>query len=245
MHSSSLHPLHSLTHHSPAPPNPIHHRQSLKPVSKLNELDPSMTMMTKATHAILPHETALPTKPPTIKTICHKFLPKPQHPNQTLAMFKTCQLGQNKMITSNTPNLPPTLSSPHNLATKSIFSTPPLSPLSCNLIQRLQQQLTITKALINCLSNMIPTKATNKPSSKNLFDLITDLPPINPMALLQSVYTSNFDYAQLYLQVLHTCDQYWSQPKSLDCLKTCSTHHSLSILLWSILQSTLHMQKFC
>jgi len=68
-HLSSSHPPHTHTHHSPAPPNPINHRRSPNPVNQLTDLDPSTNMMTTATQATLPKETALPNEPPTIKQL--------------------------------------------------------------------------------------------------------------------------------------------------------------------------------
>jgi len=92
------------------------------------------------------------------------------------------------------------------------------------------------------LSNMILIKATSKPSRKNLYNLIANLPPIDPKDLLTYVYSSNSEYVQLYVQALHNHNQYRSKPTSPDCIKTWSTHYLL-ILLRSILQSTRRYTK--
>ena len=199
-------------------------------------------MMTTATQAALPKETALLNKPLTIKHLFHQSLPQPQHPQQNSENVNlTAWTKQNDHIQC-TQTIPPTFSSPLDYATESNPSTPPSSSLSCKLMQRLWKQLMITKTMLNCLSNMISIKATSKPSRKNLYDLITNLPPIDPKDLLTYVYSSNSEYVQLYVQALHNHNQYRSKPTSPDCIKTWSTHYLL-ILLRSILQSTRRYTK--
>ncbi len=71
-------------------------------------------------------------------------------------------------------------------------------------MQSLWQQLKITQTLIDCLSSMILLDTTNHQSqttSKNLFDLITELPPMQPMVLLTNL--SHFLQETLFTSTIY------------------------------------------
>jgi len=242
MHPSSLHPSNSYTHHFPSYAatmlNPVCQCQSLYLVDKLNNLTPSSTTTSTATQTALPTEAALHPEPSIKLLPYHQAPPKSPNTQQNLGKVLTTQAWttRNVHILCTDP-IQSTLLPSLKLATKPIFSTPHPSLMPGQLMHRLWKELTFTMTLLDCLSNMILIDATsNQPSNPNFFELLTNLPQINPKALLANLSHIS-DPAKHCLQVPPTCNQYWHQPKSLECIKTCNTHY-LSILLWFLLQFT-------
>jgi len=128
------------------------------------------------------------------------------------------QIGQKWLITSNAfdpfnPIFP--LLPAENAAIP--FNLHPSLPHS-QMMQSLWQQLKITQTLIKHLSSMILLDVTNNQSqttSKNLFDLITKLPPMQPMALPTNL--SHFPACKkCYLQAPSTGNKHWYQPQAQD-----------------------------
>jgi len=181
-----LYPSNSDTHCSqnyvPIMINPARQRQSCYLADKLNTLNPSSTMTSTATPTGLP-TTAV--RHPALSTTLPYHQSPPHSPNtqQTLGKVLTMPAWTKQNAhTLCTDPIQPTLLPPLELTTKPIFSTPCPSLISDQLMQRLWQELTVTKTLLNRLSSMLPFDDTsNQPSTpKNLFKLLTNLPQINP-----------------------------------------------------------------
>jgi len=208
-------------------------------------------MSSKATQTTHHTKAAHHTKPPITTLLCHQSPPKPQHPQQNVEKVLPMQA----WTQSNVPipcikSIQPTLPFYNDLTTKTISPTPhslmPRSPM-----QRLMQELTLTNTLLNHLSKMISLATTSHPSStpKNLFDLITELPQIDPKALILTA-----EPPQHLLLPAATCynhpgqptrSQYWYQtPPRLPCYNIASrTWYASTEILQSHLQHTVPHSK--
>jgi len=219
--------------------NPARQRQSCHPADKLNTLNPSSTMTSTATPTGLPTTATRHPAPSTTPLPYHQSPPHSPNTQQTLGKVLTMPAWTKRNThTFCTDPIQPTLLPPLELTTKPIFSTPRLSLISDQLMQSIRQELLITKTLLDRLISMLPVDdKINQPSTpKNLFELLTDLPKINPKASLAGLSRIS-DSTKQCLQVQPTCNQYWRQPTSLEYIKTRNTQY-LPILLRSLIQFT-------
>jgi len=182
---------------------------------------------------------ALQSDPPLTQTPCHRLSPETHYPQQNPGNItpKPAWPIRNDHIQGLRPvqsNLLPLF--PAGNAEIPLNLCHP-SPPHSQLMQSLWQQLKITQTLINHLSSMILLNTTNhrsRTTSKNLFDLITEL-PMQPMALPTNL--SHFPASKKhYLQAPSTGDKHWYQLQAQDHVPP--RIKPLSILLQSILQFT-------
>ena len=227
-----------------------------QPPTQLNQ-PPALptTPPISAQHPItdLPHRLSTPNPAPDARTISsprhpapsttplpyHQSPPHSPNTQQTLGKVLTTPAWTKRNTHAFcTDPIQPTLLPPLELTTKPIFSTPRLSLISDQLMQSIRQELLITKTLLDRLISMLPVDdKINQPSTpKNLFELLTDLPKINPKASLAGLSRIS-DSTKQCLQVQPTCNQYWRQPTSLEYIKTRNTQY-LPILLRSLIQFT-------
>jgi len=154
-------------------------------------MSPTATQAAIQTKATLHTVAALQTNSPITQTPCHQLPPKPQYPQQKPG--KVIPKQDWPKWNDHVQCLPPIQSTvlpllpAMNKAT--LFTLHPCI-LHCQMMQSLWYQLMLTQTLIDCLSSMILLDATSnlsRTTSKNLFDLITNLPPMYPMALLTNL----------------------------------------------------------
>jgi len=225
--------------------------QSLHSDNELN-LDPTTNTSSKAAQNTYYAEAAHHNEPLITKLLCHQSPPKPQQPQPNVGNVLPMQdWTQRKVpIPCIKESVQPTLPFYNDLATETISPTPhsliPRLPM-----QRLMQELALINTLLDHLSKMLSLATTSHPSStpKNLFDLITELPQIDPKALILTD-----EPPQLLLLPAATCynhpggqstrSLYWYRTPRLPCYNIARrTRYVSTEILQSHLQHTVPHTK--
>ncbi len=190
-------------------------------------------------------QTTLTAKQLPLHALCHLSPLVIQHPQQTpsteLLMPTKHQFTEGQQFqTVQLP--PPSLHSPIDSLTEILNS---MGNLLSSILKSLQQQFARTHTLLDRLNQwLLPafTSASSRITSKNLFELITDLSANDPIPLFTTT-SSTPTYLTNNLPTHPTRKSYWIPPKSQDFNKTRIIPYLPTTLLWSTLQFTIPHSK--